>query len=262
MKTNFKSPFVLMPIALILFFFSCNLTDESNNSKQELNTSSMKQGISIGEQHNIMLSQLYNHLDSIQNLDSLNLNSHVFQFFDTSFSIEESNIARDYYIKFQDKNYDIYKDFTPNLKTEKDHLMQILDNAEFANISELRIAIDNYTFLTTLSNDERYAWNVFTDVLYHSFDYWSINLSYWEQLLDNQNVSLGDSEVPCSERDSWFSRNWCKVKGYVVADASGAAAHVLISLAFSNPIIFGGVVAAGLASSTSRAIYNLVIGWF
>ena len=258
MKTNFKSAFVLMPIALILFFFSCDLTDDGNNPKQEFNASSMKQGVSIGEQHNIMLSKLYSHLDSIQNLDSLNIDSQVFQFFESSFSLEESSIARDYYLKFQDKNYDIYQDFTPNLKTEKDNLIQILDNAEFSNISELRLALDNYSFLTTLNSNERYAWNVFTDVLYHSFDYWSVNLSNWEQLLNNQNVTLGEPEVPCSERGSWFSRNWCRAKGYVLSDAAGAAGHSLIALAFSNPVVFGGVVAAGLASSTSTAILNLV----
>jgi hypothetical protein len=261
MKTNFKKIIFFTPLILVLLFFSCDFSNESVGVDQDFNKSLAKEGVSIGEQHNIMLAKLYNHLDSIQTIDSLNIDGHVLDFFNSNFTTDESNIAREYYFYYRNPNNDIFRDFTPNLKTEKDNLIQILDNAEFSNISEFRLALDNYSFLTTLNSDERLAWAVFTDVLYHSFDYWSQNLSNWEQLLNTQNVSLGDP-VPCSERGSWFSRNWCRAKDYVIADASGSAGTIIFTLAFSNPVVFGGVVSAGLASSASKAIYNIVIDWF
>jgi len=149
----------------------------------------------------------------------------------------------------------LYIDFTSNLKIETENLLSIIDSSDFSNLENFKVAVRDYELVTELSEAELYAWEVYTDVFIHSFEYWDNNLDSWAQLIGGSETTTLGSD--CTE-GGWFRRTWCKIKNFVLSDASGAAGEVLVAFAFNNPIVFGGVVVAGLSSSAGAAIWNIV----
>lgn len=65
----------------------------------------------------------------------------------------------------------MYIDFTSNLKIETENLLSIIDSSDFSNLENFKVAVRDYELVTELSEAELYAWEVYTDVFTHSFEY-------------------------------------------------------------------------------------------
>lgn len=243
----------------IIFFiaftglWSCNSDEQSSDSISSEIPYQSRQAVSIGEEHNLMLSEMFDYLEEINNLDESNVGFNVNEFFETNLNEEESATAMQYYNYHQQTNYDIYEDFTPQLKIEVENLNGIIDNADFSNMEEFKTAVRQYRLTTTLSQQEQQVWDAYTDVFVHSFEYWEENLDSWEILIK------GNASDPIVKNNGWIKRLWNKIKTYVAADAAGAGSAASTGIIVTGTVGIGAVVGAGVGASVGVAIKNLFL---
>jgi len=223
-RINFFRPIVVfIMIGLIgLVFVECSDQNADETQKQEFVTTDLGETgartSSVGKEHNRILNEIFNHLNQVKGLNRENVREHVYDFFDTHFDQNLAYVAKEYYDKYCDPNYNIYDGVSPNIMMEIQNLSDMLDNSDFANMEEFKNAVLTYTPTTLFTVQEHVMWNNYTDVFVHSFEYWEGNLDQWNNLLgQNQNVTFA-----CT--GSWFAKAWCNIKKFVSADASATKA--------------------------------------
>jgi len=222
----FRSIFVLTMIGLIgLFFVECSDQNADETQKQEFVSTDLGETgartSSVGKEHNRILDEIFNHLNQVKGLNRENAREHVYDFFDTRFDQDLASVAKEYYEKYSDPNYNIYEGVSPNFMINIQNLENMLDSSDFTGMQEFKNAVLGHTPTTLLSVQEQMMWNNYTDILVHSFEYWEENLDQWNNLLGPNPGNV----VHCS--GGWFKRFWCNAKKFAKADASAALGAAL-----------------------------------
>jgi len=241
----FRSIFFITMVGLIgLVFVKCSdqNTDETQNQEfviTDLGEIMERSNGSVGRQHNEVLDKIFDHLRQVDGINRDNVREHVHNFFDTHYEQGLASLAKEYYDKYSNPNYNIYEDVSPVILAEIHHLENMLDNSDFADMQEFRNAVLGYVPTSVFTPEQQVMWNNYTDVFVHSFEYWEGNLDQWSDLL-GQNP---DYVVNCS--GSWFKRLWCNTKKIVKADASAALGAALSGVSSGTAIaIISGVASA------------------
>jgi len=246
----FKSIFFTsVMIGLIGFVFvecSDQSADETQKQQEFITTDLGEIGArssSVGQEHNRILDEVFDHLKQIEGLNRENAREQVYNFFDTHFDQDLATLAKEYYDKYSDPNYNIYDGVSANIMTEIQNLENMLDNSDFANMQEFKNAVLTYTPTTLFTVQEQIMWENYTDVFVHSFEYWESNLDQWNGLITGGNPGYA---IECS--GSWFKRLWCSAKKFIAADASAA-----LGLATSG-VVSGTAIAIVSAAASVAAV--------
>jgi len=197
---------------------------------------------SVGQEHNRILDEIFDHLKQVNGLNRENAHEHVYDFFDKRFDRDLASLAKEYYDKYRDPKYDIYEDVSPPILTEIRKLDDVLDNSDFANMQEFKKAVLEYVPTSAFTSEQEVMWNNYTDVLVHSTEYWGANLDSWNNLLGSNTSYDDDDKCP----GGWWKRLWCNVKKFAVADANAALKLAPLATLVSPQFIAGAAAAAVL----------------
>jgi len=199
---------------------------------------------------------MYLYLSSIPDLDADNIHNYSKSFLESNYEEE----ASDYYSLTVD-GFDFRSQLSEEFNNEIDYLYFQLDEGliDFDNFNDFNFYMNNYKTKFIHTKNDLEAWEVYIDVFVHSFDYWSTNIDKWKNLLGQDNNQILTNKKDCTQK-SWVGRAWCNTKKFIGADVGSAASKVIITLAATEPVVFGPVLGAALGASAAAVLIDLITG--
>lgn len=253
-----KKLLVLLSISCSIIFSCENDIDVKSDSnietlqKKTVTGASASKLMSVGEQHNYYLDELYNHLKSQSDLSLSNIDQYSHDYFST---IEFGEEASKQY-NFVKSQGSYASQFSDDFNAEIQNFRTVLENSDFKDMEEFKSFADNYSVKYIESDNDLTAWKYYKDVFVSSFEYWSVNIENWYELIPSSDTT-GKGYPICQIYVSWWKRAFCNVINFVGMDAAAAAGNVLGSLITGNPVVIGVVAVAALGGSANSVINNL-----